>query len=324
MRYPHLGARYRAESLKVLRRPIAALVLWSAIGTAFPGFAAPAAEGPPPAAIEVAGGRLGIEWRGDPSAAVKAGLTEWVRRSATIVSRYYGYFPMDGVTVRVTTVDGARVVTGHARAWPQPVLDVTVGRQTTPVTLQDDWILVHEMIHLALPDVGEDHNWLAEGIATYVEGVARVQAGNLTAESLWSEYVAQMPHGLPGTGDRGLDHTHTWGRTYWGGALFCLQADVQILRETKSRAGLREALRAVGRQSGGMQSDWPIGKILATGDAATGTDVLTRLYAAMKDSPTAPDLTTLWQELGIEVTGEHVGFTDTAPLANVRRALTAP
>ena len=225
---------------------------------------------------------------------------------------------------RVATVDGARVVTGHARAWPQPVLDVTVGRQTSPATLQDDWILVHEMIHLALPDVGEDHNWLAEGISTYVEGVARVQAGNLTAESLWSEYVAQMPHGLPDAGDRGLDHTHTWGRTYWGGALFCLQADVQILTETKGRAGLREALRAVGRQSGGMRSDWPIEKVLATGDAATGTDVLTRLYAAMKDSPKAPDLATLWQELGIEETGNRVRFNDAAPLATVRRALTAP
>ena len=41
--------------------------------------------------------------------------------------------------------------------------------------------------------------------------------------------------GLPEPGDEGLDYTHTWGRTYWGGATFCLLADVRIRRETHNR-----------------------------------------------------------------------------------------
>jgi hypothetical protein len=303
---------------------LSALLALCALAIGLPGVAAPATGGPLPATVEVAGSRLVIEWRGNAPVTVRPRLIEWVRRSAAIVSRYYGFVPMDGVTVRITAVDGARVVTGHAQVWPQPVLDVTVGRDASVATLEDDWVLVHEMIHLALPDVGEDHNWLAEGIATYVEGVARVQAGNMTAETLWLEYVEQMPHGLPATGDRGLDHTHTWGRTYWGGALFCLEADVEILSETQGRRGLKDALRAVARQSGGMRTDWPIARVIAAGDAATGTDVLTRLYGKMKDAPVAPDLDRLWRDLGISVAGDRVQFTDSAQRAAVRRALTAP
>jgi hypothetical protein len=34
---------------------------------------------------------------------------------------------------------------------------------------------VHEMTHLALPDVEEQHLWLAEGIAVYVEPIARAK-----------------------------------------------------------------------------------------------------------------------------------------------------
>lgn len=304
------------------RRP--ALLLLCTLGIVLPDVAGSATAGARRDAVEVDGSRLFIQWRGNAPVAVRPRLTEWVRRSAAIVSRYYGFFPMDEVTVRITAVDGVRVVTGHAQVWPEPVLDVTVGRNTSPAALSDDWVLVHEMIHLALPDVGEDHNWFAEGIATYVEGIARVQAGNMTAESLWLEYVQQMPHGLPDSGDRGLDHTHTWGRTYWGGALFCLESDVGILSQTEGRRGLREALRAVARQSGGMRTDWPIARVMATGDAATGTDVLTRLYGKMKDAPLAPDLDQLWRDLGINVTDDRVHFTDSAPRAFVRRALTAP
>ena len=274
--------------------------------------------------VAVADSELRVESRGGRLTSENVDLATWVRRSATIVRGYYGYFPLASVTVRVTFTDGTRVITGHTSVWPHAVIDVTVGRDVTAAALLDDWILIHEMIHLALPEVGDEHNWLAEGLATYVEGVARVQAGNMAADRLWAEYVAQMPRGLPGTADRGLDHTHTWARTYWGGALYCLQADVSIRVQTQGRRGLRDALQVIGRDSGGMRADWSIAKVLATGDAATGTHVLTDLYSEMKDAPTEPDLGALWEQLGIQVSGDQVRLNDDAPLATVRRAITTP
>ena len=248
-------------------------------------------------------------------------ILEWVRRSAEIVSRYYARFPTTSVTVRLVPQEGGGVQGGKTFANPDAYIRVQLGREVTAPQLLNDWVLVHEMTHLALPDTGEAHAWLSEGIATYVEGVARVQAGNRSETDVWAEEMRAMPRGLPQPGDRGLDQTHTWGRTYWGGAMFCLLADVDIRRRTHLRFGLQDALRAVLRDSGGLAADWPIERVLRSGDAAVGTSTLEDLYAQMKNAPVAPDLMTLWRELGVTPQGDSVTLSDSAPLAEVRRAI---
>ena len=257
-----------------------------------------------------------------------APLLEWVRRSADIVTRYYGRFPVQTLRIRVQPVGGEGVqggtTFGHAMGRPGGFIRVRVGRDVTASQLVDDWVLVHEMIHLALPDVGEEHAWLSEGISVYVEGISRAQAGNRTVEDVWTEQFHSMPKGLPQAGDRGLDNTHTWGRTYWGGALYCLEADVEIHRRTQNRFGLQDALRAVNRDSGGLVTDWPVERVFATGDKAVGVPVLEELYARMKDAPLAPDLTALWRQLGVEPQEHSMRLRDDAPLSDVRKAIMRP
>jgi len=249
------------------------------------------------------------------------GVRGWIRRSANIVAGYYGRFPTTRVTVQVIAEAGDGVHGGKSFANPDAFIRVQLGREVTEAQLLADWVLVHEMTHLALPDTGEAHAWLSEGLATYVEGVARVQAGNRSEADVWSEQIRQMPRGMPQPQDRGLDHTHTWGRTYWGGAMFCLLADVEIRKQSHNRVGLQHALRAVARASGGLAADWPIERVLRTGDGAVGTTTLEDLYAQMKDTPVTPDLMRLWQQLGIEPEGSSVRLADSAPLAEVRRAI---
>lgn len=248
----------------------------------------------------------------------------WIRRSLGIVAAYYGRFPTDTLRIRVIPVGGDGVRTGKTFGYGGGFIRVDVGRDVTQPQLLNDWVLVHEMTHLALPDVGENHAWLSEGLAVYVEGIAREQAGNRSQEDVFAEEIGSMPRGLPQPGDRGLDHTHTWGRTYWGGAMFCLLADVQIHERSDNRLGLQDAMRAVARASGGLSSDWPIDRVLATADAATGTTVLADLYARMKDSPVDPDLAALWSKLGVVPDGGTVKLDDDAPLAKVRRAIMQP
>ncbi len=250
-----------------------------------------------------------------------AAVREWIRRAANIVAGYYGRLPTTRLTVRVIAEAGDGVHGGKSFANPDAFIRVQLGREVTEAQLLADWVLVHEMTHLALPDTGEAHAWLSEGIATYVEGVARVQAGNRSEADVWSEEIRQMPRGMPQPDDHGLDHTHTWGRTYWGGAMFCLLADVEIRQQSHNRLGLQDALRAVARASGGLAADWPIERVLRTGDGAVGTTTLEDLYAQMKDRPVTPDLMELWQRLGIEPEGPSVRLSDSAPLADVRRAI---
>jgi hypothetical protein len=271
--------------------------------------------------ITVDGAAIHIEF--EPGAFRDGGdaVRGWIRRSANIVAGYYGRFPTTRVTVRVIAEAGDGVHGGKSFANPDALIRVQLGREVTEAQLLGDWVLVHEMTHLALPDTGEAHAWLSEGLATYVEGVARVQAGNRSEADVWSEQIRQMPRGMPQPDDRGLDHTHTWGRTYWGGAMFCLLADVEIRKQSHNRIGLQDALRAVARASGGLAADWPIERVLRTGDGAVGTTTLEDLYAQMKDRPVTPDLMSLWQQLGVEPQGSSVRLSDSAPLANVRRAI---
>jgi hypothetical protein len=144
----------------------------------------------------------------------------------------------------------------------------------------------------------------------------------MDANEMWFEVVRDMHQGLPATGDEGLDHTHTWGRTYWGGALFCLLADVEIHRETGNKKGLEDALRGILEAGGDIRRDWDLEKALKIGDQTTGVPVLENLYGKMKDQPYNVDLPALWQQLGIEREGDKIIFIATAPLAKVREAIT--
>lgn len=130
-----------------------------------------------------------------------------------------------------------------------------------------------------------------------------------------------MPRGLPSPTGSGLDQDHSWGRTYWGGALFCLLADVQIHERTHNRHGLQDSMQAVLRASGGLIADWDITRVFATADAAVGVPVLSELYAQMKDKPFAPDLPALWRSLGVESDGTGIHINDQAPLSAIRRSI---
>jgi len=248
-------------------------------------------------------------------------LLQWIERSEGIVAAYFGRFPTSSLRVQIVPQEGAGVRSG--KTWAG-FIRVQVGREVTAAQLMDDWVLVHEMSHLALPDVGDNQTWLSEGLAVYVEGVARVQAGNRSQQDVFAEQMRQMPKGLPRAGEQGLDNTHTWARTYWGGAMFCFLADVEIHRRTGNRLGLQDAMRAVARESGGLSADWSITRVFAAADAATGTKVLEEMYAQMKDKPVAPDLDGLWTKLGVVSEGGSVTLHDDAPLADIRRAIMQP
>lgn len=140
---------------------------------------------------------------------------------------------------------------------------------------------------------------------------------------MWRDLVEGLPNGLPGPDDKGLDRTPTWGRTYWGGALFCLLADVEIRRRTNNRHGLEDALRAIIVAGANIEVEWKLARALQVGDQATGVHVLTELYERMGTQPVATDLPALWSQLGVEARAGTVAFDDHAPLANVRRAIVA-
>jgi hypothetical protein len=274
--------------------------------------------------------------RGDVTLAILPGevddesaLVAWAEDATRTVGSFFGRMPVKGTLVLVRPVrarDGRHgrhgVGFGTTMGNAGAAIAVDVGAAARRDDLADDWVLVHELVHTAVPDVDPEQHWLEEGLATYIEPIARARVGLTTENAVWRGWVRGMPHGLPADGDQGLDRTHTWGRTYWGGALFCLLADVGIRERTHGEKSLDDALRAVLAAGGSITVAWSIDRILDVGDAATGVPVIRELYRRMAHEPAPVDLDDLWRRLGVVAHGDAMAFDDTAPLASVRTAMT--
>jgi hypothetical protein len=278
--------------------------------------------------LMIAGSTLQVDFAPGPLPLTPPQIMQWVRNAATAVATYYGRFPVPRDRILVVPVPDRSGVF-HGTTWGgvggfPAFTRIAVGENSTAADLASDWMMTHELTHTGLPSQDDNHHWLEEGTAVYVEPVARVQAGFLTPEQIWADMVRDMPKGDPRPGDQGLDNTPTWGRTYWGGAQFCLLADVTLREQTHNRKGLQDALRAIVAAGGTIDQDWSIEKTLAAGDAGTGTHVLEDEYARMGKTPVAIDLDALWKKLGVLRTGEdQVRFDDSAPEAAIRIAITA-
>jgi len=308
----------------LLRRIVLFALLAVAAILAVAWYAAPPQHASGPATtVNICGSTIDVRFDGGTTLAKRDDLLTWIHRAGDAVCTYYGKFPVPHLTLDVRVRGGSGVHGGVTYPEGGGHINISVGADTSVAQLNDDWELTHEMIHLAFPSMSRNHHWIEEGISVYVEPIARVQAGQLSAERMWHDVVRDMPQGEPDAGDKGLDHTPTWGRTYWGGALFCLLADVRIRQNTHIQKGLQDALRGILAAGGNITQDWEIERALATGDKATGTSVLVDLYHEMRDQPDPVDLPALWKQLGLRPGNDgSIELDASAPLADVRAAIT--
>lgn len=247
-------------------------------------------------------------------------VPRWIAKSGEAVRGYYGKFPVPELSLNVRASEGDQVDGGNSEPGVMPVIDINVGLGCSEVELlHNDWVLVHEMIHMAIPYVPRKEFWAAEGLAVYVESVARIQAGHIAPGPAWKDFMMRMPGGQPKAGE-GLSQSGDHNRTYWGGALFFLEADVRIREKTGNRVGLQTALRAINARHD-FRDELKVAEFFPIGDRATGTNVLMTLYSEMAMKGGAPDLEQLWRELGIVADGDTVQFDAKAPKAAIRNAI---
>ncbi|MFA6125165.1 MAG: hypothetical protein WC704_15230 [Sphingomonas sp.] len=272
--------------------------------------------------IAQAGGEIALVFADGAPGVDRERVRAWIGQAADAVTRYFGRFPVQHYGLLVIAQDGDSV--GHATTfgYAGSATRIHVGRSADTAAFARDWILTHEMLHAALPDLPRRALWLQEGNATYIEPIARARAGYLSEREVWRQSLVGMPKGEPGPDDDGMNGTKRWARLYWGGATFWLQAEVDIARASGGRHSLRDAMRAINRQSGGNHVDWTPEQLMAAGDAATGTNTLTRLYTRFAGQRVVTDLDSLFASLGIVDRDGDVVFDDAAPLAHLRRSLT--
>ncbi|HWN66105.1 MAG TPA: hypothetical protein VNM90_00630, partial [Haliangium sp.] len=153
--------------------------------------------------------------------------------------------------ILVLPTPGRRVAHGNAAQGGGPSIALMVGTEITPEKMRDDWVAVHELLHLGMPTVEDGARWLSEGMATYYEPLLRARAGWITAEQAWEILHDGFQRGSArGSGrtlseeSRDMGETHEYWRVYWAGAAIAMIADV-TLRQHAGAPTLDEQMRAI-------------------------------------------------------------------------------
>jgi hypothetical protein len=264
---------------------------------------------------------------GDPALtlAVPPGATEiaseqlaaWVSAVAESNRRFWARSPTQGGLVVLVPSQRGGVPFGRVLSLGGAVVTVLVGKQATPQDLYDDWVLMHEFIHLGSPLMRDTGAWLNEGIATFYEPVLRARAGWKSEDEVWREWMSQMPRGMPAMTGLGLENAGRGG-IYWGGALFVLMAEIESLQASGGRIGFSDCLRTVLAEGADVTVKWHTMKLLDRCDSLLGKEVVATLAKQHIEKGSAMDLDGLWRRLGISIEGDAVHYDDSAELAWLR------
>src|SRR5260221_5893772 len=111
--------------------------------------------------INVPGGVIHVAFAPGNLALPKETILNWIKTSARAVSIYYGRFPVESTRLLLVPVDGPRVQGGTTWGYRGGAIRIRLGRDSSEEDLKRDWVMVHEMVHLALPDMSERYNWLS-------------------------------------------------------------------------------------------------------------------------------------------------------------------
>ena len=247
-------------------------------------------------------------------------LLEWIAHCADAITRFWHGFPAPGMKIFVLPRAGAEgVVFGRDMSGGGISMVLVVGERATRAQLYDDWVLIHELVHVGSPFVA-GAPWFTEGLATYLEPLIRARYGLQTADAMWVEFITNMPRGAAVIDATGLMRGGFRG-WYWGGGLLMLLADVEMRRASEGRIGIEDCLRDIRRVIGNYLRSVRLAEMVAACDAAVGGTVLADLVERHAYSDVPVDLDGLWRDLGVRLVDGELEIDGDARLAMVREAI---
>ncbi len=251
-------------------------------------------------------------------------MKTWISDAANVVTSLFGRFPVDKASLFVVPAPGEdEVVFGKVLSLSGASVVLVVGDRMPATSRHADWVLVHEMFHLGFPTFRGEGRWLGEGLATYYEPILRARAGWTSEVDVYKQFARNMPRGA-GKGSRALplaqrDDTDS---IYWGGALFCLVADVRIREETRGRRSLDDVVRASLARGGDATRVWTVAEVVKLADQITGTTVVSDMVDRYVQHGDRIDLEGLLFALGVEKDESGlVALEDARPLSWVRKGI---
>ncbi|WP_428261726.1 hypothetical protein [Haliangium sp.] len=264
--------------------------------------------------LDVGASHLRVAALGDGWGVERARLLAWIEASARAVAGLYQGFPVPSAQVILVPVSGRQVVFGNAAQGGGAGVAIMVGTEVTAEALAEDWVAVHELLHLGMPMVEDAGDWLSEGLATYYQPVVQARAGAMSARAAWERLHDGFGRGRSRSSGRTLraesrdmGETHQYWRVYWAGAAIALIADVEM----RTRGGsLDQQVRAIRACCLDAPYTWSVDGLLARVSAPERGPGLAETAARYLDLREFPDLAETYRALGL-------GFDDAGRLVEV-------
>lgn len=279
--------------------------------------------------IEVPGAVLRLAALDGWPPAQEDSVRAWIRHGALSVTKLYGRFPIPSPQVLVVPIGATSepVPWGQVLRGGSPAAQLYIDQTRPSEEFIHDWTLVHELSHMVLPYIRHTEPWLYEGIATYYQNVLQARMGTLSEHRAWQKLHEGFQRGLSGTSREitladaaeSMHRTGAYMRVYWSGAAIALLADLKLRRRGQS---LDRALSDLQKCCLPSNRKWTAKQITEKLDELTDSHVFSDLYAQYVYADAFPDLKVAYDQLGLMVKNDTLHLNDSAPLAQVRKAIT--
>lgn len=278
--------------------------------------------------IAVPGATLRVAVLGVTPKIDAAQIAEWVRNAALGVTTVHGKFPVP--EARVLVVPNAQgnepVPWAFVQRGGGPSAQFLINHRLPAEAFVSDWTLFHELAHLLLPYIGSQDAWLSEGVASYYQNLLRARRGVITPLDAWQRLHAGFERGRKSQiGVTLADATERmylnagFMRVYWQGAAIALLADYRL--RVQGHHSLDSALGGLARCCLPSDKTWSGREVLERLDAITSTSVFTELYDRYIRSEAFPDLSEVYQGLGLQVQDKELRFTEGSPHTALRDSM---
>lgn len=254
----------------------------------------------------------------------------WIQTVTEALLTVYGELPKDSfnITIERSTRGSGPVPWGQVKRHSPTEVLLVINPEYGYDGLLADWTAFHELSHLLIPYQGYDDVWLSEGLATYYQNLIQARSGRFDEKEMWRRILAGFERGQRQTQwdqlsltqvSNQMRQTRQFMRIHWSGVLYWMTADVE-LRKSK-QTSLDQALKQL--KACCMEEELSAREIAYRLDTLTGMRLFVPLFKQFSESHHMPAYIALMDQLGVQLQSGNIRFDERAPLAAIRKQLTA-
>lgn len=278
--------------------------------------------------FEVDGAGYDVVTLGGAATTDQAPVRRWLRSAARAQRQLFREPRGPRPLLLLVPEPGRRELFGYVVRGGGPTVTVLMPRDPADETLREDWTLVHELVHVGLPDVRREDAWFYEGVATYYTYLLRARVGLISEERAWANLFDGFARGAAHVTGNTLEHDSrrmhelsAYWRVYWAGAAFVTDAEIELGKRNRS---FDDAMRELSRCCLEREHESAM-HLLGHLDEWLGESLLVPLGEAHLQRTGFPDMQRFAEWFGVRTTGvDSCAFDEAARGAGMRHALSRP